>query len=331
MRINNLILVTLFVSLLSILSSCQGDTHIASILHVNINCSDLEQSNRFYKMLGFTSVMKVNSEVDAEFAAALDMPPYTLRYTQLIHRDGSLIDLIEWKDPYDPSTPYSDLNHLGIARITLLTTDLEADIGLLSSQGVEFFSEPVNIDRPTGNERFVCFKDPDGTIIQLVETDAAGGNTESGINITGFLRTNINCSDFEQSRVFYEMLGFKSVMDFEEEGTPEIAAALGMPSYQVIGSFMKLRYGPAINLMEWTEPYDSSSPYPHLNHLGIARIALLTTNLDAAVSRLSDQGVEFFSEPATPDGPLGFMRIVCFKDPDGTVIELVQIGPNLSW
>ncbi len=75
------------------------------------------------------------------------MPPYTLSSAQLIHKDGSLIDFIVWKEPHDDSAPYSNVNHIGIARITL-QSNLDADISLLSNQGIEFFSEPAQPDGP---------------------------------------------------------------------------------------------------------------------------------------------------------------------------------------
>ena len=329
MRTCRLISLTLLMGLSLLLLSCSNaDNHIISLMHANINCSDLTRSRGFYEMLGFTAVMEGDSEVTAEFAAGLNMPPYTLSFTQMLSMDGSLIDLIEWKDPYDDSVPYSSVNHLGIARLTLETTDLDADIVTLSAQGVGFFSEPVIADRSAGNKRFVCFKDLDGTIIELVETEAVGSFASSDIHITGIKSVTINCSNYEQSRVFYENLGFTEVVNIDENGTPETAAALGMPSYQVYGSVMRLRFGgPALNLLRWEEPYDKSGPYAQLNHLGIARIALMSTDLDADVARLKAEGVEFFSEPVMPDGPLSFMRIVCLKDPDGTVIELVELFP----
>jgi catechol 2,3-dioxygenase-like lactoylglutathione lyase family enzyme len=63
-----------------------------------------------------------------------------------------------------------------------------------------------------------------------------------------------------------------------------------------------------------------------LYHLGIARIALLTSDLAADVQVLKSQGVEFISEPVlleTPQAPA--TRFVCFKDPDGTVLEFVEM------
>ena len=77
----------------------------------------------------------------------------------------TLIDLLEWKDPRDATAPYPHLYHLGIARIALTTSDLDADMALLKERGVEFISEPAKL----GGGRFVCFKDPDGTVLELVE------------------------------------------------------------------------------------------------------------------------------------------------------------------
>ena len=328
MRFQKLIFTLLFIGMCLLIMSCEKG--IVRFLHANINCSDLERSINFYEMLGFTAVMTSGSTVTAEFAEALDMPPYTLKYAQLFHKDGSLIDLIEWEDPYDDSAPYSNLNHIGIARITLQSTNLDADISILGDKGVEFFSEPASIERPLGSERFVCFKDPDGTIIEIVERGGSSSAGGSNINITGFLSANINCRDIEESRDFYKMLNFESVMDVEEVGSPGVAAALGVPRYQVIGSLMKLNKGPAINLLEWEDPYNDDSPYLKLNHLGVPRIALLTTDLDAEIARIKaeDEDVEFFSEPAQPDGPLAFIKLVCFQDPDGTIIELVELLPG---
>jgi hypothetical protein len=81
---------------------------------------------------------------------------------------------------------------------------------------------------------------------------------------------------------------------------------------------------PRINLIEWSEPADSSAPYAHLNHPGIARIALHTTNPTADVSLLEKSGIEFFAQPMKPEGKLGFLRFACFKEAGGVVLELVQ-------
>ena len=147
--------------------------------------------------------------------------------------------------------------------------------------------------------------------------------------ITGLLHVNINCSDFERSRAFYEVLGFEHFLAVAPTSTPEVAAAVGMPPYEVRGALMILRgkgQPVMLDLLEWRDPRDDSPPYPHLYHLGIARIAFATDDLDAEMARLKAHEVEFLSEPATVaiTGAPVISRFVCFRDPDGTILELVQ-------
>ena len=151
-----------------------------------------------------------------------------------------------------------------------------------------------------------------------------GTPNPSGTFINGPLWTNVNCSDYEYSRSFYEMLGFETQGEVVETGSPELAAVLGLPLYQVSAATMSLPQGHSLNLTKWEEPYDPGVPYASLNHIGIPRFAILTNNLDEDIRILQAQGVAFYSEPVRPTGIFGILRFVCFEDPDGTVIELVQ-------
>lgn len=148
------------------------------------------------------------------------------------------------------------------------------------------------------------------------------------MNITGLVHVNINCSDFDRSLRFYELLGFQKVIDVPPKNTLEVAAAVGMPPYTVKGALLILQNSKTplmIDLLEWQDPTDNRPPYPNLYHLGIARVALSTNDLDSDVAFLKSEGVEFLSNPATvkienqPE-----TRFVCFKDPDGTILELVE-------
>jgi len=148
------------------------------------------------------------------------------------------------------------------------------------------------------------------------------------MNITGMVHVNINCSDYDVSKRFYEILGFEEIWQVPPTNTPEVAAAVGMPPYRVKGALLALKGSNPpviIDLLEWQSPTDNSPPYPHLYHLGLARIALRTSNLVADLEFLREQGVEILSEPATvmADEKHG-SRFFCFKDPDGTWLELVE-------
>jgi catechol 2,3-dioxygenase-like lactoylglutathione lyase family enzyme len=148
------------------------------------------------------------------------------------------------------------------------------------------------------------------------------------MNITDLLHINVNCSDFDRSQKFYEMLGFKVLMPVQPEGTGDVAAAVGMTSYTLRGALMKHPSGAVIDLLEWQDPADQRPPYDGLNHLGIGRIAFVTSDIEADIASLRDAGVEFLSPgPAAVAGHRGSTtRFICFRDPDGTVLELVDMG-----
>lgn len=148
------------------------------------------------------------------------------------------------------------------------------------------------------------------------------------MHISGMIHVNINCSDFDRSKRFYEALGFRVVWQVPTTNTKEVAAAVGMPPYRVHGALMGLEgseHPVVIDLLEWQSPNDTSPPYSHLYHLGLARLALATTDMDADLAALEAMDVEFIGPPArvVVNGVAGG-RFVCFKDPDGTVLELVE-------
>jgi hypothetical protein len=61
------------------------------------------------------------------------------------------------------------------------------------------------------------------------------------MSITGLVHVNVNCSDFDRSLKFYELLGFVKAIDVPPKNTAEVAAAVGMPPYTVKGALLILR------------------------------------------------------------------------------------------
>ncbi len=149
--------------------------HVTGMVHVNVNCSDFDRSLAFYERLGYELVAMVPETNTPEVAAAVGMPPYRVRGGILrLPGESTLIDLLEWRDPTDPEPPYPNLYHLGLARIALRTSDLEADLAELAAAGVEPIGPPADVEwagQPTS--RIACLPDPDGTIVELVEIPAA--------------------------------------------------------------------------------------------------------------------------------------------------------------
>jgi glyoxylase I family protein len=150
------------------------------------------------------------------------------------------------------------------------------------------------------------------------------------LHVSGMVHININVSDFDRSRSFYEALGFRLIWTVPTTNSDEVAAAVGMPPYHVRGGLMQLEgaeHPVVIDLLQWEHPHDDEAPYPHLYHYGLARLALATRDMDADLATLAAMGAELVGPPArvVVNGVATGGRFVCFKDPDGTILELVEM------
>ena len=138
---------------------------------------------------------------------------------------------------------------------------------------------------------------------------------------------SVNCTHLERSLEFYRAIGFKEVADIGESGGGGLEKGLRIPNPRARGRLLKMGDDPgAINLdlIEWLSPRTEGRAYPRLNHAGIARIALHTVNLQKTYEELKTKGIEFYSEPQVLQFRGGSSLFVCFEDPDGTVLELIE-------
>jgi glyoxylase I family protein len=147
--------------------------------------------------------------------------------------------------------------------------------------------------------------------------------------IESIFHININCVNFERSLEFYKMIGFKVVRDLGEGGNEKMGRGLRIDGARGRAVLMILGDNPRstrIDLIEWKSPKTEGRAYPHLYHAGICRIALRTRTLLEDYERLKANGVEFWTEPLMFKLKEGREEgFVCCTDPDGTVIELIQV------
>ena len=144
---------------------------------------------------------------------------------------------------------------------------------------------------------------------------------------------NINVRDLDESIAFYEKLGFSLLIEgvpylgitreLANEIPAEQSQALGIPLGSTARAcIMQLDNGfPKIDLTE----YAKNAPQPPAGNddLGIARLCLGSQDLAKDVEQLRSVGVEFLSDPT--EGVGGLVDIAICRDPDGTLIELIQL------
>lgn len=148
--------------------------------------------------------------------------------------------------------------------------------------------------------------------------------------IGGIFHINLNCRDLNRSRDFYELLGFRGVIEFPEGEYEEVGRGLGIGRHRVKGVLMRLgNHEPStlLDLLEWIEPREEKPCRTPVYGRGIPRIALWTTDIAREFNRLKEAGIDFVTDPLRVIGPTGLPgTFVCFRDPDGNLLELIEVA-----
>ena len=149
--------------------------------------------------------------------------------------------------------------------------------------------------------------------------------------IKDVFHVNVNCTNLERSQAFYEQVGFKVVVELGLGGSADMVRGLGLPEGSKAKAVLMMLEpdkprGTRLDLIEWVTPATKGAPAPDLAHAGAVRIALWTIGIDEEYERLKAAGVEFLSEPVGMPGA----RFCCFKDPDGTILELIDFSKKES-
>ena len=147
---------------------------------------------------------------------------------------------------------------------------------------------------------------------------------------------NVNVRDLDRSIAFYEKLGFEifipgiPYLDLRQgeelRALPDAgASALGLEAGRAgRACIMQLGDGfPKLDLTQLDEGSPESGGPLETRDRGIVRLCLASGDLAADYERLREAGVEFVSAPITQTG--GLADVAVCLDPDGTMIELIQI------
>jgi catechol 2,3-dioxygenase-like lactoylglutathione lyase family enzyme len=142
---------------------------------VALNCSELDRSVAFYsEVLGFHP--RVRFAPGPRDETALGLGPdaeWEMAYLDDPRGDGSFaVDLVQWKRPAPTGAPSSEANRLGPFRLALMTDDIDRDHDDLMARGVACVTPPATLDMGPGlpTLRALLFPDPDGTMLELIET-----------------------------------------------------------------------------------------------------------------------------------------------------------------
>lgn len=146
----------------------------------------------------------------------------------------------------------------------------------------------------------------------------------------------VNASNLERSLAFYQTLGFTILSDRRDVIWPDfVAQNFGLRKAQGRGCLLGLGddYLPVqtrLDLIEWLAPqaHDDSAGLPVEDRIPRI-IALRTRNVQAAYESLREKGIEFIAPPMPPNEQIGVKGVVCCRDPDGLIVELIEYFPEV--
>ena len=143
----------------------------------------------------------------------------------------------------------------------------------------------------------------------------------------------LSVSSIERSIAFYTTVGFKVLRDNSDRIWPDyVAQNFGMERAQGRGALLGIGDGPLetrLDLIQWLEPL-ASFPDPAQLATTVPRIiAIRTQNVRAAYEDLRRRGVPFVTPPRPPDPTTGIEGVVCCRDPDHTLVELIEYMPGV--
>jgi catechol 2,3-dioxygenase-like lactoylglutathione lyase family enzyme len=137
----------------------------------------------------------------------------------------------------------------------------------------------------------------------------------------------ITVVDMEKMQNFYcNFLGCKVLKTMEESGEV-IDNFSGIKNIQVTTTKMELPAGGVLELLKYHSPRGNDialqNIYRKIIQVGISHYALTVKDLDSLYEKLTKEETYFFHPVQT--SPDGNVKIAFCKDPEGNILELVEV------
>ena len=144
---------------------------LTGIVHSGITVKDLTVSIPFYRdVLGLELIKEEPAR--ASRGEKLGVPGAVIKIAVFAvpHSDASL-ELIQYMQPDSPNEYGAPVNALGQVHVAFRVDNIEAQMARMIEHGVTFTSHEYETitDGPLAGWKWIYFKDPDGTNMELIE------------------------------------------------------------------------------------------------------------------------------------------------------------------
>ena len=304
----------------------------------------------------YTKIFGVSTNV-APFANAAvpiltDSPGVSLRVAMLrLPGDGVNFELTEFTGvPRTPKQPR--VTDPGAPHMKILVRDIDAVVTNAKAANATIVTKsgaPVTVQTAVGQAKSIVLRDPDGYIVQVIQSSAPvlatpapprGGGAPAApaapSNVVGAIMGE-TIGDMAKSMKFWkDQMGWEVQGDQKWMKDKAMADLLGLPEsteYRVFSAVVpgskttQLPTGARMEFIEFKDtpktPFDLRVPDP-----GSSGMAIRVADIVNLVPRLKSQGVRVISRNGELVEWSATVRNAFVKDPDGLNIEIVgDIGP----
>ena len=135
--------------------------------------------------------------------------------------------------------------------------------------------------------------------------------------------TGVVVTDMERSLCFYRgLLGMKVILD-REQGGEFLERLIGHRDLRIRSVMLQAPDGNRVELFQFHSHPKKAPETVEASDIGCSHVAFSVDNVDSAYEKLSEVGIHFNYPPQV--SPDGYARVAYCHDPDGTIIELVQV------
>jgi catechol 2,3-dioxygenase-like lactoylglutathione lyase family enzyme len=304
--------------------------------HIGIGVGDIDEALEFYgRHVGFAEVVFDYSGplpglealagrtpqarvAMVASAAATPIGPGRIKLVQVLDGDGP------------PPPPEGQAwGEIGVCEVCLHVRGVQGVHDRLVAAGCEELMAPMSAAVvPNDVALDISYvADPWGTKIEMIEWTGLWRSLPGKPRAEGVNHVAFGVSDMEATRAFYGQLGFDELLFESTDFFDPMAPWYRPPWYtgELPAQHMILpmpAQGAAIEPVVLDPPgHDCRGEW---GHLGPMEFAVGVSNLDRAVTRLREEGVELHGDPHTVEVGTGEWRYAYFVEPDGNYVSLVE-------
>jgi catechol 2,3-dioxygenase-like lactoylglutathione lyase family enzyme len=145
------------------------------------------------------------------------------------------------------------------------------------------------------------------------------------MKIRSISHVGLTVSNFENAVKWYsEMFGFKLISEqaLNKKQVDSLFQLYNLHDTSIRFGFLRAPKGSVVEIFEFSSKHDCEKIV--WNRPGYTHLAIDVKNINELYNELKEKGVYFFSEPQNTDGN----EWVFLKDPDGNLIELIDLKKN---